>query len=700
MKFFFKALFVLVIAKKALAIDQVNLFLKWDHQFQFAGYYAAIEKGYYKEQNIETTLINRVKKNGEIYGLYELLENGTVDFSVGGPDVILEIDQGKDYQVVSTIFQQSPFGYFSLKNIDHPAKLKNKNVMISKNDFSFFELAALIKAEGLKDENVFNEVPMSFNPLSIYNDDVDLKAHYVLSELWGTKEQKVKPTYFTASDFGLHFYGDTLITTGKLVREDPELVERFRRATIKGWQYALDNPEEISHLIVNKYPEIREKYTDDYQFNIHSYKIIKELMNYPNVEIGHTSTHRWQKIASHLRLIGVISSIPNSEKYIFNYKNLQAKQQNTLFKLLSFTFSLILILLLFYIYRFYKRKNEVEIEINKYISLLNNFPEALAIFSESGAMTLYNNKFSTMFQFEKNKSPIFLDNLLKKSFNLKSIKNLDSKELILNSKTVEITIKTLDSKLSEFKTIFLIKDISERKKLLLEIEEEKNRSFHMSKLASIGEMAAGVGHEINNPLTIIQGYISQLEKSLPEDTENKKRLEIVKTNLSRIKDIVSGMRKLAHKKSDEKALVDLKEIVTETFNFLSQLYLNDGITLTLNINDKYHNYTHEAKASEIQQIITNLLTNAAHALDNKPSAHIELILTKENNLNIIEIIDNGPGIPENIQDKIFDPFFTTKDVNKGTGLGLSISHTLAKSNNIDLGFKTSQNGTVFRLKFL
>ncbi len=217
-----------------------------------------------------------------------------------------------------------------------------------------------------------------------------------------------------------------------------------------------------------------------------------------------------------------------------------------------------------------------------------------------------------------------------------------------------------------------------------EIQKQKDIVYQNQKLAAIGELAAGVGHEINNPLTIISGHIQKIRKQIVP--ENKKDfaedvLQGMEKSILRIKNIVSGLRKFSHANAIEAEVVDLYLCLTDVVDMVKDIYLADGVNLKFD--SKADTFYVLGNFGKIQQVVINLMNNARDALKetNKKNKSIEVILKNVGSKVVLEVLDNGTGIPEAAKGKIFNAFYTTKDVGEGTGLGLSIVHNIIKEHN-------------------
>ena len=205
----------------------------------------------------------------------------------------------------------------------------------------------------------------------------------------------------------------------------------------------------------------------------------------------------------------------------------------------------------------------------------------------------------------------------------------------------------------------------------LELEQQKKVAQHHTKLASIGELAAGVGHEINNPLAIAKGFLFSLNKKLAGNDETiVNTFSKINNALDRIAKIVKGLRTFSRIDDSEFVHFDVIETLEESISLIEDMCKSEGITLISNTMSTQIGIN--GNKGKLQQIFINLISNAKDAL--KTTDNKTIFISTELKLDKLKIIfkDTGCGIPNNIIDNIFDPFFTTKDVNEGTGIGLSL----------------------------
>lgn len=215
---------------------------------------------------------------------------------------------------------------------------------------------------------------------------------------------------------------------------------------------------------------------------------------------------------------------------------------------------------------------------------------------------------------------------------------------------------------------------------ITEVKHAQLALFYNSKMIALGEMAGGLAHEINNPLTIIglnAASIDELFKDKEIDRNLAKVfLKKITDTVNRINAIVVSLRRLSSR--NESAAFEnasLKVIVDDALTICFEKFKAEGVVLETKIVD----VEFECRPVEISQVVVNLLNNAFHAVKNSHEKKITVKTYVEGNTVFIEVCDSGTGVPEFLKNKIMEPFFTTKGIGEGTGLGLSISRNIINS---------------------
>ena len=230
--------------------QRVSLQLLWKHQFEFAGFYAAKEKGFYKDAGLDVT----IKEYDFGTNIAKEVSEGEVDFGVGSSSLILDKIQGLDVYLLMPLLQTSPFVLMTKKrdDIKSVTDLKGKKIMLTPNQITMASLNAMFKVNHLLSSDFTNQ-EHSFNTQDLIDGKTDAMSVYLSNEPYHMVEKGLQYSIFNPSDFGFDFYDNILFTSKKLSLKDPQLVKNFYRATQKGWEYAYENQQEISQLIFDKY---------------------------------------------------------------------------------------------------------------------------------------------------------------------------------------------------------------------------------------------------------------------------------------------------------------------------------------------------------------------------------------------------------------------------------------------------------------
>ncbi|HEX5709794.1 MAG TPA: diguanylate cyclase [Sulfuricurvum sp.] len=270
-------------------LEKVTLQLRWFHQFQFAGYYMAKEKGYYKEAGLDVTLLEADKKHP--YPVEEVI-SGRAQYGVGNSGLINERSNGKPIVVLAAIFQSSPNVWIARKDsgIVTVVDLAHKRLMMTKN-IENAELLALFRNEGLH-YNQLNIIDSTFDINDLINGKVDAFNGYSTNEPYYLKEKGVEYVTIDPRKYGVDFYSDCLFTSDKELSDHPERVKAFREASLKGWTDAMNNPEEAIDLILKHYSQAKTR--EHLRFEADA---IHMLMEPELIEIGHMNPARWIYIA-------------------------------------------------------------------------------------------------------------------------------------------------------------------------------------------------------------------------------------------------------------------------------------------------------------------------------------------------------------------------------------------------------------------
>ena len=269
--------------------NMVDVQLRWHHQFQFAGYYAAVEKGFYREEGLDV----RLHPGDPSHQPVEEVLSGHAQYAEGNSEVLYQRLRGKPLVALAAIFQHSPSVLLTRKDsgIGSAHDLIGKKVMLM-NMTEDADFLTMLLNEGVSLSQL-QIMPSSYNINDLISGKVDAFNSYLTNEPYYLKQHHVEFNVIDPGNYRVDFYSDVLFTSEAELQDNPKRVEAMRRATLRGWRYAMDHPDEIIDLLVNKYHV--DKSRDHLAFEAAE---MRKLILPDLVEIGHMNPGRWQHMAN------------------------------------------------------------------------------------------------------------------------------------------------------------------------------------------------------------------------------------------------------------------------------------------------------------------------------------------------------------------------------------------------------------------
>jgi diguanylate cyclase (GGDEF)-like protein/PAS domain S-box-containing protein len=291
----------LVLAWPAQAQEKVVLQLKHSHQFQFAGYYAALEQGYYREAGLDVRILEGADGNEPERAVLA----GKAQYGVGDSSLLLARLKGKPVVVLGVVFQHSPYALVMAQGTAAPDvhRVAGKRVMIGtlSNDLSQGdELMAYLRKEGIQPSGL-RRLEHSYNPDDLITGKVDAMSIFTTNEPDLLDRAGFPYDIYSPRNAGIDFYGDNLFTSEQEIRDHPERVKAFRAASMRGWQYAMSRHDEIADLILNKYSR-----RNDRRHLLYEARAMVPLVQPVLVEVGYMNPDRWQHIADVYTDLGML----------------------------------------------------------------------------------------------------------------------------------------------------------------------------------------------------------------------------------------------------------------------------------------------------------------------------------------------------------------------------------------------------------
>lgn len=302
------------------AKESVTLQLPWLHQFQFAGYYVAKEKGYYTDAGLDVTILDAQNRQDP----FKAVMSGKAQYGVGRSSLIVDYIKGSPLILMAAVFQSSPMMLLTRKdaNIHNAKDLLNKRVMLTGDTIEGAEMQAMLRSVGLRSSDLKLQ-EHSYDPMSLARGETDAMVAYLSNEPYILQKAGVETRAIHPKEYGFDFYSDILFTTTNETIKNPQRAEAFYNASIKGWLWAFDHIEETAELIYRDYNP-QHKSLDAL---IYEGRALKELAFRPNVTFGSIDPVRLEMIAQGYRLMGVVQSIPSFEPSRYKHSALRLSEK-------------------------------------------------------------------------------------------------------------------------------------------------------------------------------------------------------------------------------------------------------------------------------------------------------------------------------------------------------------------------------------
>lgn len=291
--------------------EKISVQLQWADQFQFAGYYVAKEKGFYRDAGLDVTLHKFDPKKLAV----DEIMSGRSTYGIGRSSLLVERMEGKDIVALAAIFQSSPFILLSQKSADikTPRDLIGKRVMMTEDFQDTISVRAMLSSHDIR-MGQLKFLEHSYNPMDIANGKTDVMACYISNEPFILKEKGIETNAISPEAYGFDFYSDILFTSGSEVRNHPKRVRAFVDATLKGWEYAFAHIPETAQLI-------RERYNGQnksLESLIYEGQVLKDLAYRGNQPLGAITEDKFHRISDIYRVMGLPQNDNRLEGFVYD----------------------------------------------------------------------------------------------------------------------------------------------------------------------------------------------------------------------------------------------------------------------------------------------------------------------------------------------------------------------------------------------
>lgn len=709
--------------------DEIKIKLKWMHQFQFAGFYAAKMQGYYAAEGINAEIlestaadppIDFVLKNKNTYGVSsaELIESK----ALGSPVVIL-----------ASIFQHSPYVIISLKDkkIIRPKDLEGKRIMAS-GDQGMIQLKAMLSAAKI-DIKKITILEHTWNNTDITNGVADAMTGYVSVETYQLRRAGFEIAVLKPIDYGVDFYGDMLFTNLTEVKKNPERALAVKRATIKGWEYAMAHIDEIADYIL-KLPGVKERGITKENL-VYEALMMQKLVKTDLVEIGHINKTRINNMIMLYKSYKVIDDFSDFSNFIFDEKENQ-ENINNYYKyvwLIIVFGGLIFIGIFIWNRQLRKKVNDqvakLEAEYKSRLlaeKIAKDSEERLELALSAARLGIWDSDLATGMVYRNEiwsemlgYTPLEIEPTYEGWRKLvhpedyevidRSIKSHHNGQSLYNNYEHRLITKNGDWKwiLSLSKIVSADKE-GKANRLIgihIDIDEIKNKEIQLQALSDelihsnreLEKFAYITSHNLRAPVVNIISLIELLDMNTIGDANNKIIIDKVQLSVHRLENTLNDLIEVVSAKKQalaQKTVIKISEVCNHVISNLESQLVKVDADIVLNFEGKDELLY---VRGILESVLQNLLTNSIKYRNVQKKLKIEISTHTDSEYTYIYVRDNGIGFDSQaLGHKIFKLYERLHYHIDGKGLGLYLIKTQIESLNgkIDVYSKPMQ-GALF-----
>lgn len=687
--------------------SNVKLKLKWRHQFQFAGYYAAQIKGFYKSAGLNVEIIEGNSSSAPI----QYVLKDSAEYGVSASDLIESRSSGKPIILLAAIFQHSPYTIISQKdkNITKPQDLIGKKLMAS-NEQGYIQLKAMLQKNGIDISRV-NIINHTWNNNDITNGYADAMTGYISVEPYQLSAKGVELNIIRPVNYGIDFYGDILFTTEKEIIDHPERAKAIRDATIKGWEYAMSHPEEISNYILTL-PGVKDRGIT-YDHLMYESVAMQDLVKSDLVEIGHINRTRLENMINNYVEFGIIKTDGDYKNFVFQES--KEDKYNNLVIIIYYLLALTaLVVLLIFVWnrqlqgKIKKRTEELEQEVairKEAETIAKRSEERLELALQAAQLGIWDSNLQTgyvyrnalwseMLGYKANEiEPNFegwrklihpedyerIDNSIKSHHEGKTIYD-NYEHRLITAKGEWKWILSLSKIVARDHTgkptrlIGIHMDIDELKRKELQLQQITEELMYTNR--ELEKFAYITSHNLRAPVVNIVSLLNMIDKTTLLQSGNSAIIDKIDLSVQRLESTLNDLIDVVSAKKitlSEKTNLNISECTKSVLSNLETQLIKVDAKVELNF-DKADRILYIR--SVLESIIQNLLTNAIKYRSQSRRLKIDISTNEDDDFVYLRVKDNGIGFDSNkYGEKIFKLYERIHHGIEGKGLGLYLIKT-------------------------
>lgn len=672
------------------ATQKISVQLSWLNQFQFAGYYIAKEKGYYKDVGLDVEIKEFSEKSMQAHS----------DFTIRKSSALIDKMNGGDIVALGTSFEHAPLMLLVLESsgIKTPKELFGKKVMVTSDAKDSASILAMLNSFKLDASNV-DFIPHSFNLQDLIDGKTDAMACYISNEPLKLDALGIKYKILHPKDYGFDFYDDLLTVDKVFLEKNPQLTKDFYEATIQGWEYAYSHIEESSRIIYEKYNTQHKTL----------YELIKEgeslkTIAFPkNNQIGTLNHAKLAEMGSVFKVLGLVKNDFNANDFIYEYNAkpiITFKFDNHLKIIISLVILSILMIVALVVYytKILRREIDKKELAQNEVSLQNDFLQK--ILDSMGNIVVVSNVKTRTMEMANNELFRFLDMKDIEVFRSKYKCICDlfvGKEGFLQEENDGVYwIDYLQINHNKINKVLIPHDGKEylyfvHGKFLdatntiaisvftniTDLKVMDDRIANDLKIEALSEMITNISHHWRQPLSLISTLASTILVNTEMDINDKEQTIKSSENIIKTVQDVSSMLDIFNNKMENNINLNEVIIVNDLIGLLESYFKEelDKAHILLNIfaNSFAKNKVVSKMLFDVQKEIVQNSIDALKDCLKEDDKTIFINIVYEKKEIVFDIYDNGGGVSEKNIGKIFEPYFTTHHQSKGKGMGLYIA---------------------------
>ncbi len=731
MRFLLKFQFLVVLGTILLSQSanaqnvSLKLQLKWNHQFQFAGYYAAKINGYYESEGINLEIL----EGGKDISPIDMINSAKADFGIYDPEILFKSSKEHPLVAIFATLQSTPYGVFSLpeSNIRRPSDLVGKKVMaLNDQGWNIFKAIMLKEGISIKKTKIF---PRNKDSEDIIDGKADAVITYITSQPTRLRAMGVDPVIMKPIDYGVDFYGDVVFTSRKFATDSPEIIEAFNRATRRGWEYALKHEDKMADYILTL-PNVENRGITKNNL-LDEAKELEKLILPKFVEIGHMNAGRWHNMLQVYQDLNLASKSITLKDFLFESG---VKKNKAWFDILIYTLtvgSVLFVIAMVLNWSLRRRVLTQTSALRKENEDRKKAEERLELAIEAAGLGLWeldmqNNKAHLNQRWIINQLGYEWDDSFQDLTYWNSLIHPEDKIRIdkindefiaskASSNSVTYRVKTSNG---DWRWLLSFRKITSRDEhgkpvnitgMHLDIDSLKQKELELQEITKellkkngeLEKFAYITSHNLRAPVVNLRSLTEMLqEDGLPEELEEEVNVKI-RQSVSQLDSTLNDLVEIVSSKSCEdtgKSDLKLQTEVNNTLLSIEKQVKDSGALIETDFTEIGTIYFPKRY---LTSILINLFTNAIkyRSAERKLIIRLKTQLTKD--FVIFTFTDNGSGIDlDRFQNKVFGLYQRFHANVEGKGLGLYIvkSQVEAMDGKIELESVVNQ-GTSFRIYF-